>query len=116
MWLVYREQTNGRIVMHARNGRECRTPELSRLNVDGFCAEIRTVYEFFDCLFHGHICLPFRDVTNLGVDILTERYEQIMARLERVTSAGYTVELVWESPFDKDILPHNRELKQHLIV
>ena len=75
MWLVYREQTDGCTILHARNGREYRPPELSRLSVDGFCTETRTVDEFFGCLFHGHTCLPFRDVTNLGGDTLAKRYE-----------------------------------------
>ena len=39
-----------------------------------------------------------------------------MAILQRITSSGYTVEVVWECQFDKDILPHHRELKQHTIV
>ena len=38
-WLVYREQTDGCTIRHARNGREYRPPELPRLIVDGFCAE-----------------------------------------------------------------------------
>ena len=42
MWLVYREQTDGFTIRHARNGREYRPPELTRLSVDGFCAETRT--------------------------------------------------------------------------
>ena len=39
-----------------------------------------------------------------------------MARLQRITSAGYTVEIVRECQFDKDILPQHREMKQHPIV
>jgi len=65
MWLVYREQTDGCTIMNARNGPEYRPPELPRLIVDGFCAETRTVYDFIGCLFHGHTCLPFRDITTL---------------------------------------------------
>jgi len=38
-----------------------------------------------------------------------------MARLQGITSAGCTVEVVWECQFDKDILTHHRELKQHPI-
>ena len=49
-------------------------------------------------------------------DTLAERYEQTMARLQRITGTGYTVEVVWESQFDKDILPHHPELKHHPIV
>ena len=39
-----------------------------------------------------------------------------MARLQRITSAGYSVEEVWECQFDEDILPHHHEMKQHSIV
>ena len=115
-WLLYREQSDSCTTRHARNGREYRPPELPNLSVDGFYAETRTVYEILGCVFHGHTCLPFRDVTNLAKDTLAERYEETMARLQRITSTGYTVEVVWECQFDKDILPHHQELKQHPIV
>ena len=39
-----------------------------------------------------------------------------MARLQRITGAGYTVEVVWECQFDKDILPHHSELKHRPIL
>ena len=39
-----------------------------------------------------------------------------MTRLQRITGAGHTVEVVWECKFDKDILPHQPELKhQHMV-
>lgn len=41
------EQTDGCGIMHARNRREYRLPELPHFSVDGNCAETRTVYEFF---------------------------------------------------------------------
>ena len=53
MWLVYREQTDGCTIMHARKGREYRPPEIPRLSVGVFWALTRNVYEFFGCLFHG---------------------------------------------------------------
>ena len=64
-WLEYREQTDGCTIRQGRNGHDYGPPELPRLSVDGLCAETRNVYEFFRCLYHGHTCLPFRDVTNL---------------------------------------------------
>ena len=70
MWLMYREQTDGCTIKHTRNGREYRIPELPRLSVEGFCAETRTIYEFFVYIYHCHICLPYRDVTTLAVDTL----------------------------------------------
>jgi len=46
MWLVHRERTDGCKILHGRNGREYRLPELPDLSVDGFCPETKTVYEF----------------------------------------------------------------------
>ena len=107
MWLLYREQIDGCTIRHARKWCEYRPPELPKLSVEGFCVETRTVYEFLVRMFLGHTCLPFRGVTTLAKDNLAERYEQIMARLQRITCAGYTVEVVWECHSDKDILPHH---------
>ena len=42
MWLLHMEQTRFKI-MHARNGREYRQPELPNFGVVGYCAETRTV-------------------------------------------------------------------------
>ena len=82
MWLLYREQTDGCTIIHTRNGREYRPPELPRQSVDRFCAETRNFYEFFGCLSDGHNRLPFRKVTILGGDNLAVRYEQTKARLQ----------------------------------
>jgi len=75
MWLLYRERTDGCKILHARNVREFRPPELPNLSVDGFCPETKTVYEFLGCFYHGDTCQPFRDVTTLRGDTLAERYE-----------------------------------------
>jgi hypothetical protein len=39
-----------------------------------------------------------------------------MARLTKITEAGYQVEVQWECEFDKDILPAHPELEAHPIV
>ena len=60
MWLIDEEQMEGQRI---RQGiRPSRTAELQ---VDGFYEETRTVYGFMDCYWHGHDCLPFRDVTTV---------------------------------------------------
>ena len=71
--LMYSEQTDGCTIWLAINAHEYRTPQIPNLSVDGFCAETRTVYEYFEWLFHGHTGLPYRDVTSLGGDKLAER-------------------------------------------
>jgi len=93
------EETDGVMIMHSRNGREFRLPELPRFSVDGYCPETRTVYEFFGCFYHGHTCQPFRDVTTLRGDTLAERYEQTMSRLLQITRTGYLVKIQWEFEF-----------------
>jgi hypothetical protein len=74
------------------------------------------VNEFLGCYFHGHTCLPFRDVTTIVDDTLSARYEQTMSRLAQITQAGYEVEFQWECAFDRDILPSHPELKTHPIL
>ena len=39
-----------------------------------------------------------------------------MARLERITRAGYQVEVEWECHFDSEIIPHHPYLKMHPVV
>ena len=81
MWLVHMEQTYGCRIMHARNGRENRLPDLPKFSVDGYCPETKVVYEFFGCFYHGHICQSFRDIKAMSGDTLVERYERTMSRL-----------------------------------
>jgi hypothetical protein len=49
MCLVYKEQTDKCKILHGRNGREYRLPELPHVSVDGFCPETKEVYEFLGC-------------------------------------------------------------------
>jgi G:T-mismatch repair DNA endonuclease (very short patch repair protein) len=116
MWLIYKEKEDACKILHARNGREFRLPQLPNLRVDGYCHVTNTVYEFLGCLWHGHTCLPFRDVPTMGGETLAERYENTMVRLERIRRAGYQVKIQWECDFDKDILPRHPNLKTHKLV
>jgi G:T-mismatch repair DNA endonuclease (very short patch repair protein) len=116
MWLVYREQTDGCLIRHGRNGREYRLPELPTFSVDGFCAETNTVYELNGCYWHGHSCQPFRDTPTMAGDTLAERYEKSNARLAKITEAGYQAEVQWECDFDKGIIAAQPELEAHPIL
>jgi len=53
MCLLHMEEMDGCKIMHARNGREYRLPELPRFSVDGYYAETRNVYEFLGCFSKG---------------------------------------------------------------
>jgi len=85
MCLLHMKQTDVCRIMHARNGREYRPPELPNYSVVGSCPETKIIYEFLGCFYHGHTCQPFRDVKMMGGDTLAERYERTMARIEEIT-------------------------------
>ncbi|GFG31346.1 hypothetical protein Cfor_03980 [Coptotermes formosanus] len=117
MWLSYREHTDACSIQHGRNGRESRLPAVPHLKVDGYCAETRTVYEFNGCYWHAcPRCQSLRDVPTLAEDTLAQRYERTMDRLQRITQAGYTVEVQWECDFDREILQKHPELERLPIV
>jgi len=111
------EQMDGCRIMHARNGREYRPPELAKYSVDGYCPETKIIYEFFGCFCHGHTCQPFRDVSTMSGDTLAERYECTMSRLEHITEVEYQVKIQWECKFDEvGIVNQKPELLPHPIV
>jgi G:T-mismatch repair DNA endonuclease (very short patch repair protein) len=103
LWMRYLEMNYPIHIRHAGNGREYRLPELPNLKVDGFCEETKEVFSFNGCLWHGHECLPNRDVPIMGTtsETLESRYNQTMARLEKIVSAGYVCHVMWECEFDK---------------
>ena len=101
MWLGYREQLGACRIKHCRNGLEVTLPALNRLSVDGYCRETNTVYEFCGSYWHGHTCLPYRDVMTGAVDTLAQRYERTISQLEQIRQADYQVEVQWECDFDR---------------
>ena len=50
------------------------------------------------------------------VRTLSERYEQTMARLERIAQADYQAEIEWECHFDREIISHHPDLKTQPVV
>jgi G:T-mismatch repair DNA endonuclease (very short patch repair protein) len=95
------QEKDGVRILHGRNGKERQLPELPGVRVDGLCEETCTVYEFMGCYWHGHPCMPFRDVATLsGGENLAERYEQTLAGLERLAAEGYAFRVQWECEFD----------------
>jgi len=112
MWLLHMEEKDKFKILHARNGREYRLPELPHYSVDGYCAETRRVFEFMGCSFHGCKCQTLRDLKTLYDDTLAERYEKIMLRIEQIANAGYTVKVMWECQI---VSPKIVERKPHLL-
>ena len=99
MWILHMEQTDGCIIMHARNGREFRLPELPATVSTVIAQKPKRSTNFGDVL-DGCKFRPLRDFETLGGDTFAERYERTMSRNEQITAAGYTVKLIWECEFD----------------
>jgi hypothetical protein len=77
-------------VTHAGNGREVRLDRVPNLEVDRYCAEIGEVFEYLGCFWYGCPCMPNRHefIGNTGETLLS-RYEETMARLQKIRDAGY---------------------------
>jgi len=117
MWLLHMEEKDGVKIMHGRNGREYKVPELPHFSADGYCAETKTIYEFNGCFYHGHTCQSFHDVTTTSGDTLAESYERTISRLEQITREGYQVKIEWECEFDDSgIVRKKPVLHNHPIV
>ena len=117
MWLVHMEESDSCRIMHAGNGREYGLLELPNFSVDVYCAETRTVYEFFGCFYQRHKGQPFRDVSTMSGETLAARYESMISQLEQITLAGYKVRIQWEREFDDArIVKPKPKLLTHPIV
>ena len=113
IWLLDMEQKDAVQIVHCRNGREYRLPELLLFSVDGYCPQTNTIYELFICFWHGHSCQPFRDISTMNGDTLAERYEHIMSRFKYKTRAGYKGKVQWDRELDD---AEKSELLTHPIV
>jgi len=117
MWLLHMEEMDCCKIMHARNGREYRLPELPRFSVDGYCPENTHCLRIFGKFFHGCKCQPFRDHETMNEDTLAELYERTMSRIEQITRVGYEVKVQWECEFDAyKIIEQKPELLTYPIV
>ena len=52
-WLTWESERTGRSIRHQINGREKR---IGKHQVDGWCSETKTAYQFQGCFFHGCSC------------------------------------------------------------
>jgi G:T-mismatch repair DNA endonuclease (very short patch repair protein) len=98
---------------HAGNGREVHLPGVPNVKDDGYCAETKEVFVYLGCFWHGCPCMPNRlkpigntDETLLG------KYEETMARLQKIRDAGYNVP-IWGCRFRK-LLRENPGLENEL--
>jgi G:T-mismatch repair DNA endonuclease (very short patch repair protein) len=117
-WLAYMGRT--RKMIHAGNGRETSLPGVPNVNVDGYCEETKEVFEYLGCFWHGCHCMPNRHKpTGNTEETLENRYEETMARMQKIKAAGYTVVSTWGCEFRKmlgDIPGLQNEICSHPYV
>ena len=85
------------------------------VKVDGYCRETNEVFEYLGCFWHGcPSCMPNRH-TPIGktTETLQGRYEETMARLQKLKDAGYNVVSIRGCEFRK-LLLQNPGLEQEL--
>ena len=118
-WLAYIGRTKDNLI-HAGNRREVRPPRVPDVKV-GFCPETNEVFEYLGCLWHGcPSCMPNRDKPiGKTQETLVNRYEETMARLQKIRHAGHNVISIWGCEFRKLLLQSpglENELSSHPYV
>jgi hypothetical protein len=109
-WLSWIEKMQNIDIQHAEKGGELRIP-LSNgyIQVDGWCKENNTIYEFHGDVYHGNplifaedeICHPHDRVVTAG-----ELYRKTMDREELIRSLGFNLVSIWETEwkdFEKNL-------------
>jgi hypothetical protein len=94
-WLAYIGQTRSNVT-HAGNGLEVYLSRVPGLKVDGYCSETIEVFEYLGCFWHGCLCMPNRH-KSIGKteETLLSRYEETMARFQKIRDTGYNVVSIW---------------------
>ncbi|MGI0075910.1 MAG: DUF7487 domain-containing protein [Nitrosopumilaceae archaeon] len=84
-------------IQHAQNVNEYKIPN-TKLQVDGYCKETNTIYEFYGDFFHGNPKIYEANFYN-GVLYKTagELYQQTINRENQIKSLGYNLITLWES-------------------
>jgi G:T-mismatch repair DNA endonuclease (very short patch repair protein) len=101
-WLTYLEETNNIKIQHALNGGEfsIKTSKGYRWQVDGFCKETKTVYEFQGDYWHGNPSIYNENDCFHGVPY-SKKWEKDQRKKQAFEEAGYTFLSIWESDWFK---------------
>ena len=119
-WLAYIGQSRDNII-HVGNGREVHLDRLPHVKVDGYRRTTNEVFEYLGCFWHGCPSCMINRLKPIGktTETLQGRYEESMARLQKIKDAGYKVVSVWGCEFRKLLLQNpglEKELVSHSYV
>ena len=101
-WLTYEAIKRGyHDIQHAGNGPEVRVGQ-RHIPVDGYNAEITTVFQFYGCVFHGHSCRLSRSSADtwLGSEASDPRKSTDEIEHYLKNTCGYTVVIKWECEWE----------------
>lgn len=100
-WIQRIQQAQGITIRHALSeGGEFQT-EVG--NVDGYCKETNTVYEYHGVYWHGHPSLGRDNEIHAGWKdgrTFADVYRRTMIRDEQIRSLGYNLVIMWEHEDD----------------
>jgi len=104
-WLTHIQHTTGNDIIY-KGGKHNRE-ESFRFNsklyrVDGYCKEIKTIYEFLGCWYHG--CPECQDAEKIHCwkkITMKELYQEFIDRKKEFEENGYTVVYIWECKWKK---------------
>jgi len=89
-WLAYIGRP--RKIIHAGNGREVHLAGVPHVKVDGYHRETNELLEYLGWFWHGCLCRPNRhNPIGNTEETLKNRYEETIARLQKIKDAGFTV-------------------------
>ena len=104
LWMDYIIKTEGINIQHAVNGGEVK---INGANVDGFCPDTNTVYQFHGCFYHGcPKCFKPETINNKTQNEMKELFEKTQKRTNEL-KINYNVVELWECDFKR-----NRNLKE----
>ncbi len=105
IWLDFQESKVFKVKIH-------REQRLGQYFVDGFIPEMKTVFEFLGCIWHGcEQCYPTgRDVQQFYGRSLNQKSYELFLRREWFKRYGYKVVEIWGHDFNKE-LETNQELQ-----
>lgn len=104
-WLSSLSENSEFTIQHAEKGGEKRIPLASGyIQVDGYCKNTNTVFEFHGDVYHGNPekferddhCHPFDKSISAG-----ELYDKTIEREEVIRNLGFNLVSIWESEWDR---------------
>ena len=96
-WLEWKAKQLGQHIRHKYNDKEKQIGS-RRLCVDGWCAEINTVYQFHGCYWHGHHCQEAKGIfkNEKNGKSMAELRTETERNSKYITQCGYRLEELWE--------------------